>query len=148
MPTTDFGELDVYAGLTEDLLWTSLLFDADGLTAAILAAGDVLHFVLSERTRGEPMEELLDVISGSASANGSRVFVGSVGTTSPHAAADGYIRLAQGDTDAIVDAWDADVTSKRLVGELYYLDDSETIPADAKKLMTRGVIHLHRSGAQ
>ena len=148
MLATDFGEVDVYAGLTEDLVWTSLLFEADGTTAAILAAGDVLHFVLSQRTRGEPMTELLDVVSSSASANGSRVFVSSVGTTSPHAAANGYVRLAQGDTDAIVDVWAADVTSKRLVGELYFLDDSETNPADAKKLMARGVIHLHRSGAQ
>jgi hypothetical protein len=148
MPATDFGTVDVYAGLTEDLVWTALLFEADGETAAILAAGDVLHFVISERTRGEPMTELLDVVSSSATANGSRVVVSSYGTTSPHAEATGYVRLAQGDTDALVDAWDAETTSKRLVGELYYLDDSETNPADAKKLMARGVIHLHRSGAQ
>lgn len=148
MPATDIGEVEVYAGLTEDLVWTCLLYEADGATAAKLASGDVLHFVLSERTRGEPADELLNVTSSSANANGSKVFVTSEGSVDPHEAASGYVRLGQADTDAIVDAWADSVMEKRLVAEMFYLDDSESSPADAKKLMARGVVHLHRSGAQ
>jgi hypothetical protein len=148
MPATDIGEEDVYAGLTEDLLWTCLLSEADGATAAKLAAEDIVHFVLSERIRGEPGDIVLDITNTAANENGSRVFIESLGTVEPHVAANGYIRLAQADTDAIVDAWAETIRSVRYVGEMYYLDDSETNPADAKKLMARGTIHLHRSGAQ
>ncbi len=141
----DFGELDVFANNTEDLPFTALLYAADGVTGAALAAGDVVYCVLSSRTKGEPGAAVLTLNSNAATANKSKVFVTTSGTASPHAAAAGYVRFAQADLAAIVATWAAAIGSQRYVCELYYLDDSETDPVDARKLFLRGTIHLHRS---
>jgi hypothetical protein len=147
MAATDFGTLDLYAGLTEDFPFTASLFESDGVTAAALASGDIVHCVLSERTKGEPSAVLLDIPSDDDTPNDSRVFITSLGNAGTGAPAVGYVRFAQADTAAIVAAWTGGVLSKYLVCELYYIDLSEAEPTDAKKLFLRGVIHLHRSGA-
>lgn len=147
MAPFDFGELDLFANNTEDLPFTALLYASDGVTGAALAAGDVVHCVLSTRTKGEPFTAALSLNSSTATANKSKVFVTSNGTASPHAAAAGYVRFAQADLTALVATWAASLGSQRYVCELYYLDDSETDPADARKLLLRGIIHLHRSAA-
>jgi hypothetical protein len=144
----DFGTRDVYAGCTEDLPFSVYLFDNNGTDSAALAEADVVHFVLSERTKGEPDTELLDISSAAYTANKSRVILSSLGNAITGAPATGYVRFGQADTDAIVDAWSNEIRSKHLVGEMYFIDASETQPTSAKKLLLRGVIHLHRSGAQ
>jgi hypothetical protein len=146
MGVSDFGELDLYSGKTEDLPLTATLYASDGVTGAALAVADVVYGVLSEREDGEPRAAVLTVDSDEATENKSKVFITDLGTASPHTDVEGYVRLAQADLAAIVAAWDDEVASKRYVFELYYTDDSETEPADAKKIFLRGVIHLHRSG--
>jgi len=146
MPTIDFGELDVYAHNTEDMPFTATLYDSSGNPAS-LAAGDIVYCVLSERTDGEPRAAVLTARSDQATANKTKVFVLSLGTASPHVGASGYVRLGQADLAAIVAAWASSVSSKRYVAEMYYLDDSETEPENARKIFLRGVIHLHRSAA-
>jgi hypothetical protein len=147
MSATNFGELDLYAGVTEDFPFTAQLYASDGATPAELVAGDVVHCVLSSRENEEPTGVLLDIASDEASDNDSQVHITATGDAQTGEPAEGYVRFAQEDTAAIVAAWDDTVLSKRLICELYYVDDSETDPADARKIFSRGIIHLHRSGA-
>lgn len=147
MAATDFGKLPLYAGVTEDFHFTAELFESDNATPAELAADDVVHCVLSTRTRGEPTAVLLDIASDEATANDSQVHIDDLGDADTGDPATGFVRFAEQDTAAIVATWGATELSKSLVCELYYIDASETEPADARKLFLRGTVELHRSGA-
>lgn len=147
MAVLNFGKLDLYAGVTEDFPFTATLFESDGVTAAELAADDVVHCVLSSRTKEEPTEALLDIASNAATANKSKVYVTDLGDSGAGDPAVGYVRFAQADTAALVADWAAEVYQTLLVCELWYVDASETEPTAAKKLFARGEILLHRTGA-
>src|SRR5436190_871933 len=148
MATIDFGTLDLYAGLTEDFPFTAELFDSDGESFAQLAGNDVVHCVLSERVKEEPTTLLLDIPSDDETDNESKVYVTDRGDAVTGDPAVGYVRFAEGDTAAIVAGWESEVRSKHLVCELYFIDSVQANPIDPKKIFLRGVIHLHRSGAQ
>jgi hypothetical protein len=140
-----FPERDLYAGHTEDFVWTAELYENDNVTRAKLGVGDIVHFRLSERLGGEPISPVLAINSVGPTSQGSLVVIQDLGDALAPRDASGYVRFAQADTAAIVAAWPATLKSKKYIGELFYLDDSETSPADARKLICRGIVHLHRS---
>lgn len=146
MAALDDGEDDLYAGFTEDAPWSVPLVESDGTTPAELAAGDVVHCVLSSRDKEEPVTILLHLTSDDETDNHSRVEITATGNANTGDPAEGFVRFAQADTQALVDAWDAGIVSKRVVMEMYYVDASETDPADAEKIFLRKIIHLHRRG--
>lgn len=143
----DFGKLELYAGVTEDFPFSIPLFESDDETTAEFAADDVVYFVLSSRTKAEPTAAVLTIASDAATANKSKVFVTDRGDAITGDPAVGYVRFAQDDTAALVADWDDDVYSQLLIGELWFIDNSETEPADARKLIGRGEILLRRTGA-
>lgn len=143
----NFGKLDLYAGVTEDFPFSVPLFESDDETAAELAADDIVVCALSARTKGEPTETLLTIASNAATANDSKVYLTSLGDDDTGDPATGYVRFAEDDTAELVADWAADVFQKLYVCELWYVDNSETAPADAKKIFARGEILLHRTGA-
>jgi hypothetical protein len=143
----DTQDKDIFGGATQAFPFTVTLYALDG-SAAAFAEDDVIHFALSERERGEPTTELLAIDSEDYTANESKVEITSRGVVSPHTAATGYVRFGQDDLDAIIADWSADELSKRLVGEMWFVDSAETHPTNAKKYIKRWIIHLHRSAAQ
>jgi hypothetical protein len=148
MATLDFGERDLYADCTEDFPWTATLYERDGITQKGLDLADVVHCVLSTRDGDEPNGEVLAIDSDTATANDSIVEIDDQGGAAEDAS--GSVRFAQADTAAIVTAWDAEATppqSRRYVCELFYIDSGEANPVNAKKIILRGTIHLHRTAA-
>lgn len=102
------------------------LYEADGTTGVGLESGDRVRVKIG---RGDAATPTLDLVSGTATANGSKVTVNSL--VSPAAIT---LRLAQGDL-ALMRLGPYDVN-------VLVVDDSETAPADAIKHAQYGVLHV------
>lgn len=120
-----FNEITLQAGRTEDLSFTILDKDGNGLE---IGATDHVHFRLKLTRGGTPV---LEIVDGTASAEGSDITITTRGDSAPVVAAAGTIQLAEGDTEDL---------SGRYFAELDLEDDSETDPADAMKPIIRGTI--------
>jgi hypothetical protein len=105
------------------------IFEADGSTPIVLEATDAVRFKMYRRDQGIPV---LEVDSGSATANGSRITVEDLDPARV------TLRIAEGDT--------ADLNPGTYDAEIAVVDDSETSPADATKLADSGVVHLLATG--
>ena len=121
MARLNIGEVEAFAGRTEDFDWSA--YEGDGRTPVVFAADDVVRFKLSS-TIGDSTPEL-DIDSISATANGSIVTITDLDP------ATGRVRLGQADT--------ASFSGKKYF-ELSLVDNSETSPADAIKVICRGTM--------
>jgi len=113
-------EITLDAGRTID--YTVTLTEADGSTAVLVAAGDVVRCKVS-RGGGTPV---LDIDSADRLAGDSFVTV-SVGSNSA------TIRFGQADTIDLCGAYSIEVA---------LVDDSDTDPADPIKSFEKGVVHF------
>lgn len=105
--------------------WTGTLYQADGSTAIVLAATDVVRF----KAGGNGDTPAIDLSSIEASENGSTLtFTAGTGNYT--------LKLAQGDVAALSGAYDAEIS---------VVDDSENLPGDEKeiKLAEIGVLFVH-----
>ena len=103
------------------------IYEDDGTTPVILASGDVVRIKLSLAAHTTPA---LDIDSVGATGNGSVVTL----TLNPGLA---RLRLAQADTTALVE--------RLYFAEVAVVDESETAPADAIKVVDRGTIEIQAS---
>jgi hypothetical protein len=101
------------------------IYEPDGVTPVVLAAADAVRFKLFRRNAATP---LVDVVSTSPTASGSRLVVDSLDPATV------TLRLAQGDT--------ASIEPGVYEAEICVVDDSETNPADAIKQAEHGVVHV------
>jgi len=131
MPTLIVPEVIAVAGRTEDFTWSA--YAADGATPVAFAASDKVRFKLARKAGDTP---LLDLVSGSVTANGSTVSITDLGDVNADEPATGGVRLAQADTDDFDGEYHF---------ELNLVDDSETNPADAIKQICRGKIKFLKS---
>lgn len=120
-----------YAGRTKD--FTVLIKTASGGYLQ-LAATDTVRLKVG---RGSQTTPTLDILSGTATANGSSVTIDQRGDGSAtHCQV--TVRLAQGDTSSLLGEYQA---------EVLVVDDSETAPADAVKAAEYGLINVIASMA-
>ena len=115
--------LTIHKGRTSDD--TVALYESDGTTALVLAATDVVRVKFFKRDGDTPD---LDIDSAAASANGSVV---TVDTLNPSSCT---LRIAQGDTSGLVPG--------PYRAEILVVDDSESSPADAVKMVEMGVAYV------
>lgn len=125
MATRIVPDLTVIAGRTEDFTWAA--YEADGATPVVFAADDKVRLKIARKAGDAP---LLDLVSGTVTANGSTVAITDIDPAS------GTARLAQEDTDD----FDGDYHF-----ELNLVDNSETNPADAIKQILRGKMRFLKS---
>ncbi len=119
------------AGRTEDFTWSA--YGPDGATPVAFSASDKVRFKLARKAGDTP---LLDLVSGTVTANGSTVSITDLGNVNDDEPATGGVRLAQADTDDFDGEYHF---------ELNLVDDSETDPADAIKQICRGKIKFLKS---
>lgn len=125
MATLIVPEITVVAGRTEDFTWAA--YEADGETPVVFADDDKVRFKIARKPGDAP---LLDLVSGTVTANGSTVAITDLDPAS------GTARLAQADTDDFTGDYHF---------ELNLVDNSETSPADAIKPILRGKLRFLKS---
>jgi hypothetical protein len=128
-------EITCGAGRTKD--FTGSVLKDDGVTAYVLAASDKLRIKIGV---GGAVP-LLDLVSGTPTANGSQLTITNRGQaanppTVPVAVAGTWnLHLAQGDT-ALINAGAYDM-------EIHVVDSTDTAPANSERLNVQpGVIHF------
>jgi hypothetical protein len=117
--------LSAYANRTND--YTGSIYAANGSTPASLAAGDKLRFKLADKYNAT----ILDLLSGTGTANDSLLTITDIGDVDTPAAFS--LRLSQGDLD---------LSGGKYPIELIWVDDSETDPADAAKHIDGGYLTI------
>lgn len=127
MASRVFNQMTMQAGRTEDLTFSVLDKNGDGLE---IGADDHIHFRLTA-TRGGAA--VLEIVDGTATAEGSDIAIATRGDseTDPPTAAAGTIQLAEGDTEDFDGLYFA---------ELDLEDAAEADPANAMKPILRGLI--------
>lgn len=129
MPATlVIPEIHAVAGRTEDFNWS--IYESNGTTAVAITGSDKVRFKLARKAGDTP---LLDLVSGTVTANGSTVNITDLGDAGADEPASGNVRLGQEDTEDF---------SGKYRFELNLVDDSETAPADAIKPICRGTIEF------
>lgn len=121
-----FNEI-AYKSRTTDIDFP--IYEADGTTGVTLAGSDVVRFKMGLYDTATPV---LDIDSVGATASGSVVTV--VALSNPALV---RVRLAQADL--------ASLAARVYHAELAIVDDSETAPADAIKVVDRGTIEVQGS---
>ena len=121
MARLNVGEVEAVAGRTEDFDWTA--YEGDGRTTIAFAADDKVRFKLGSTASDTTPD--LDIVSGTPTANGSAVTIADLDPAS------GTVRLAQSDTSSF---------SGKMYFELLLVDNSESSPADAIKVICRGTM--------
>ena len=129
-PLHTFGTIDIYKGRTCD--FTAKLYKQDK-TAFGLAAGDVVRVKLWDYPDGNATAPTLDLDSAAPSANNSSVTIDTIGSDGV-TPAQVTIRFAQDDTTLLSEQW------YRV--EISYVDDSETAPTDAIKVVAIGTVNV------
>lgn len=126
MARLNIGEVEAVAGRTEDFEWSA--YEGDGRTPVEFASDDKVRFKLGDSESDNA--PTLDLVSGTPTLAGSSVSITSLGSAGSSPAT-GRVRLAQGDTTTL--------TGKKY-WELLLVDNSETSPADACKVICRGTM--------
>lgn len=120
-------EVTLHKNRTSDK--TVSIFEADGTTAVVLAADDVVRFKMYRRDQDTPV---LDIDSAADSANGSGITLDQLDP------AQVTLRVAQGDT--------ANLDPGVYNAEISVVDNSEVTPTDAIKQAESGIVSLLSSG--
>lgn len=133
MPATRWNEQELNGNRLEVFEWEAYDIDENPVE---FSATDAVRFKLAASEGGAA---LIDIDSGAADADGSIVIIDDLGDeeADPPEPASGRVRLAPGST--------ADLASGRYHGELLLVDDSETDPDDALKVIGRGTFKLRAS---
>jgi hypothetical protein len=116
--------VDCAAGFTEPFDWS--IYQKDGVTPLVLAAGDVVHFELYSAEAGT---QLLSIDNGTPSAGGSSLSISTRGSL-PDTPAAGQVVLDEDDTASL---------SGRKYFVMWFKD---TADSDRKKIFRRGLINF------
>lgn len=129
-PLHTFGPIDIYKGTTSD--FTAKLYNEDN-TAFGLAASDVVRVKVWDYPSGNGSVPDLDLDSAAPSANSSSVTIETIGSDGVTPARV-KVRFAQDDT--------ALLSEQEYRVEISYVDDSETAPTDANKVIAVGTANV------